>query len=431
MTIPLLLWVIDLARIPLPLPLLADLSYALLAAYILVSFPQVRNSNRILAAIIATIAVLLHRGQFPFSVIARGLEFAVVFGAFLAVLQFVRATVEVLPGAATSRTVFANMDARSRRVAVMIASHLLAVVLSIGAFAVIRPLLPTDPDPEERRRQGMAALRGVCIAIYWSPFTVGIGFIFFSFPNLAPWTVFATGALVALAVMAVSAAVDGGRDAIPALLTTVRAFRPILTPLAVATGAVVTLVAFTTLSNLQATIIVMPLFCLYHALRGGRERAWRVTTVALERMSRGGDDMLVFTCAVVLGSILLESKPVMDVIAHVLPPHLPAPVLIGTLCAMGLALALMGLNALLVGTVIIAVAASSAGDIPDMAMAMVVLYGWAAASMLSFASLAMLTTGTMFQVETRKLYLSGNVIFFAIFGVGLTAALSAAVLALR
>ncbi len=429
--LPILLWIAGLTRILWPHPALAYASYAMLVGYLLASFPQIRTSNRILGGLLITLCVLLHRGEMPFSVVARGLEFAVAFSAFLAVLQFVRATVEFLPGATASRGLFAGMDALGRRVAILISCHLLSVVLSIGAFAIVRPLLPHEDDPEERRRQAINALRGVCTGIYWSPFTVGIAFIFFSFPQLPPWQVFGTGMVVAIAVIGSAAFAQGGRRSPSALIATVAAFRPILAPLIASTGAVVVTIAATGLSNLQATIIVMPIFCLYQMLKGGRERTWRVASIAIERMSRAGDDMLVFTAAVTLGSILLESRPVLDAIAHVLPPHLPVPVLIGTLCAIGLGLGLLGLNAILVGTILIALAASAAGDLPDLVMALIVLYGWTAASMVSFASLAILTSGSMFQIDSRKLVWSANVPFLALVGLANTIVLSAAVYALR
>ncbi len=429
--LPILLWIVDLGRIAWPSPTLADISYGLLAAYLIVTLPQVRTSNRILGGLLAVICIVLHRGRFPFEVIARGLEFAVVFGAFLAVLQFVRATVEALPGATASRGLFAGMDAVGRRVAILISCHLLSVVLSIGSFAIVRPLVPHEDNPEERRRQGVMALRGVCTGIYWSPFTVGIGFIFFTYPNLPAWQVFGTGMLVAILIIGSSAVATGGRRGPAAFVATLAAFRPILAPLLGATGAVVLTVALSNLSNLQATIVVMPLFCLYQMLRGGRERTWRVTSIAIERMARSGDDMLVFTFAVVLGSILLESSEVIHVLSHLLPPHLPPPILIGILCALGIGLGLLGLNAILVGTILIALAASSAGDLPELVMAMIVLFGWTAASMLSFASLAILTTGQMFQVDTRKLSWSDNVTFLALVGLANTVVLSAAVYAVR
>ncbi|MBM3549710.1 MAG: hypothetical protein FJX54_22450, partial [Alphaproteobacteria bacterium] len=134
--LPILLWIFGLARIAWPHPLLAHISYALLASYLLVSFPQIRNSNRILGGILIALCIILHRGEMPFAVVARGLEFAVIFAAFLAVLQFVRATVETLPGAGASRGLFAGMDAVGRRVSVLVSCHLLSVVLSIGSFAI-------------------------------------------------------------------------------------------------------------------------------------------------------------------------------------------------------------------------------------------------------------------------------------------------------
>jgi hypothetical protein len=429
--LPLLLWVVGLARIAWPSPVLADLAYLMLAGYLAVSFPQVRTSNRVLAGLLAVLSILLHRGELPFAAVARGLEFAVVFCAFLAVLQFVRATVEALPGAGASRGLFAGMDAVGRRVGILVSCHLLSIVLSIGAFAVVRPLIPSEEDAEERRRQAVAALRGVCTGIYWSPFTVGIGFIFFTFPALPPWQVFGVGMCVAVAIIGAAALAQGGRRSPAALARTVGAFRPILSPLIGATSAVVLTVALTGLSNLQATIVVMPLFCLYQMARGGRERTWRVTTIAVERMARSGDDMLVFTFAVVLGSLLLESKDVLGVMATLLPAHLPAPILIGSLSAIGLALGLLGLNAILVGTILVALAASAAGDLPDMVMALVVLYGWTAASMVSFASLAILTTGRMFQVDSSRLVWSANVPFLALVGLANTVVLSLAVELLR
>ena len=64
--------------------------------------------------------------------------------------------------------------------------------------------------------------------------------------------------VVAIAIIGASALAQGGRRSPAALVATIGAFRPILAPLIAATGAVVITIALTGLSNLQATIVVMP-----------------------------------------------------------------------------------------------------------------------------------------------------------------------------
>ena len=53
------------------------------------------------------------------------------------------------------------------------------------------------------------------------------------------------------------------------------------------------------------------------------------------------------------------------------------------------------------------------------------------AAMVSFASLAILTSGSMFQIDSRKLVWSANVPFLALVGLANTIVLSAAVYAFR
>jgi hypothetical protein len=424
--LPIALWIIDLVRIVWPLPALATAGYLVVAVYLALGLKLASRSNLVLSGAMLAAAAAIHQGEMPFAVVARGLEFAVIFGAFLAVIQLVRATVESLPGAETSRGLFADMNDAERRSAITVSCHLLSVVLSIGAFAIIRPLLPPAEGSEERRRQALACLRGVCLALYWSPFTVGIAYIFFTFPHLPPWQVFGVGWVFAVAAISLSLLVDGRSGGWRALPRIVPAFRPILLPLGVATLAVVAMVGLTGLSNLQATIVVMPLFCAFFMSVGGRDRAWRVARMTLERMGRTGDDMLVFTAAVVLGSILLDARDILQAVGGLMPANVPVLVQIVGLSCVGLALGLAGLNAILVGTVVVALASGLPGGLPDLVLALIVLYGWTCASMLSFASMAVVISSRMFQVGVRGLGWGRNASFLGLFGLLSSAVLYAA-----
>ncbi len=390
---PITLWAIDMAEIATAVPWLRLLDYAILGLYLLTAIPGARRTNLLISGTMFAVSAALLIGDAPLSATKQGLDFGVLFGAFLLVLQLVRATVETMPKATTTRALFAGMSLSGRRVAIIASTHLLGGVLSLASVAVVRPLLPASDDVEERRIQALCSIRGMCLSIFWSPFTVGISFIFYLFPGVPTWQVFGLGAGIAALAVGASILIEGGGNGLAALAETVRAFRPVLLPLVAAALAVVVVATVSGLSTLQATILVMPLSVAAQLAFSGSIRAERVLRLTADRVSRYGDDLVVFTAAVVLSGVVVASPEVTHVAGTILPASLPLPAIILVLMAVGIAASLLGLNAMLCATVLLALASGTKGAVPDLVMALLLLFAWSCSSSLSLASLGILIRG--------------------------------------
>ncbi|MBI3507981.1 MAG: hypothetical protein HY059_24360 [Proteobacteria bacterium] len=428
---PIALWVIDVAGLATTAPWLRTINYGVLGLYLLAAIPGARRTNLLLGGAMAVVATVLLIGEAPLSATRQGLDFAVLFGAFLLVLQLVRATVETMPKATTTRALFETMTESERRVAIISSTHLLGGVLSLGSAAVVRPLLPASNNPHLRREQALANIRGMCTSIYWSPFTVGIAFIFYLFPNLPPWQVFGLGACIAALAIVISILGEGGRAGLAALAATVRAFRPVLLPLVSVALAVVVVTAVSGLSTLQATILVMPLFALLQLLLSESTRAERVWRLTVDRVGRSGDDLVVFTAAVVLSGVIVASPEVTQAAGTILPASLPLPAIILVMMVVGLALSLLGLNAMLCATVLLALVSGTNGVVPDLVMALILLYAWSCSSSLSLASLGVLTVAQLYGVAPQSLIWTRNLVFLGGFGVILAVLLYGLALLIR
>jgi hypothetical protein len=121
-----------------------------------------------------------------------------------------------------------------------------------------------------------------------------------------------------------------------------------------------------------------------------------------------GDELLIFTGALLLGDLITTSG-VAEVVATMLQlEHWPLPLVPLLGFALGPPLALAGLHPIVAATVLFALLAPVAAELPDLIEVQVVLFGWMAGAMVSFASLSIVAASGLFEVPVGRLVLGVN-----------------------
>jgi hypothetical protein len=88
---------------------------------------------------------------------------------------------------------------------------------------------------------------------------------------------------------------------------------------------------------------------------------------------------------------------------------------------LGPLLALAGLHPIVAGTVLLALLGPVSGELPDLVEIQVVLFGWMAGAMVSYASLSIVAASGFFDVPVRRLVLGVNLRYLAGLAVGVAA----------
>jgi hypothetical protein len=125
----------------------------------------------------------------------------------------------------------------------------------------------------------------------------------------------------------------------------------------------------------------------------------------------------------VLSGVVVASPQVIHVAGHILPQSLPLPAIILVLMAVGILVSMAGLNAMLSATVLLALASGIRDSIPDLVLALILLFAWCCSSSMSVASLGVLTVAQLFQVKPHGLIWSRNLAFLSGLGLALAALL--------
>jgi len=130
---------------------------------------------------------------------------------------------------------------------------------------------------------------------------------------------------------------------------------------------------------------------------------------------------LIFTGALLLGE-LITTTGVADVVAgwlRLTQWPLPLVPLLGF--ALGPPLAVAGLHPIVAATILFALLEPVAGALPDLVEIQVVLFGWMAGAMVSYASLSIVAASSLFEVPAGRLVLGVNLRYLA--GLAVAAAL--------
>lgn len=409
------LWLIGLLRIFYHGDWLGHIALVGMLVYLLLAWPLCGRLNRIVTLVVSAIVVLVCALEQRWEAIEHGLMFSLIFTAFLPTLQLMRATLDIGPEFERSRTAFARMPPAQRDDAVVVGANVIGSVMTMGALTMLAPLLPPDADSATRRAMAQAALRGLALAIFWSPFTVAMALASSFWPSQPLWRIMAVG--IVLSVLGVALAVLFSGGSLRRLLGALKGFRPLLVPLGGTILAVVLVASVSPFGTIQTIVLVVPFLCLLWILRHNRFELQRVVRTTYRNLDRLGNELLLFCAAVTLGRVLQESSLLHAALGHPWLTGLPISVLIAGVMLLGLGLALLGVHSVVIGTCVMLLVTPFQSSIADLVAIELMFYGWACASMLSLSALSVVLCSSLFEVSAPRLIYGRNIVYMAVLGV--------------
>jgi hypothetical protein len=358
------------------------------------------------------VALLSHRA----GDLIAGLDKALIFTAFIPTLAWLRAAAERSPAIGASQAAFASMSGRERETGLMVGAHLFGAILTAGIFGLFAPLLPKDLPPLDRLYAAQATIRGMCLAVLWSPCFVGMAIASQLLPAAPLWQTIPVGMALAALGLVLADLMFGLRQPRLIWLAVTRAFRPILPPLAIGAGSVVAVAGLTSLSSLDAVLSTLPLLGLVWLLASRPDQLGSALGDTWQSLGRMGDDLLVISLAMVLAGTLAGNPEVDRLLGQVADLDLPPVALIGGTLGLIVAAGLLGLHPMVGVSVLIPLIAGLPGTgLSDPVLLLVAVYGWALGTLNSISSLSVVLAAASFRVPMERLVLSRNFAFVLTF----------------
>ncbi|TVQ30716.1 MAG: hypothetical protein EA356_14855 [Geminicoccaceae bacterium] len=405
------LWLTGLLALFVQLPgaaIVRDLAFLL---FLVLAFPSAKPMSRGLATVGVAAALLLWLLYGDAMALIEAAERALLFVIFLPALFILRETMQASPESEQAKAAFDALGPGRRIAGLTIGSHLVAAVMIIGALPVIQPFIARQADPALRLELVRAAMRGFALCVLWSPFTVAMVFVLTQKPQVSLAEVIALGVLTSAFALVAAVFVDrrwaGVRAALPALL----AFRSLALPIGLMVALVVLIASWAPLSTLEVVALILPPLCalrLWWVGPGAGVRAFRHAFQSLPRM---GDELLIFTAALLLGALIATSGAPELAVQLLRLEAWPIVLVPAFALLLGPLLGLVGLHPIVTGTILFALMLPLNDRLPDLMQIQIVLFGWMAGAMASYASLSVVAASSMFDVELKRLVLSVNLAF--------------------
>jgi len=418
------LWVlvvVDLGVRWLPLRHFAEVVLALL---MLLALLKASTHIRVLAAVLLSATAVATWRAGDWTVLERGLRAGLLMGAFLPVVMLVRATVYLSPTVPAIRERLGAMSAAERRSWMTGGAQMLGSILTLGYVSVQRPLLPASVPDDERASLAESGVRGLGMAILWSPFFVASAMASQLVPGVPAWRIVLLG-LALSAVAGLIAHLMFNRElALGSIPRVVGRLAPIGVPTILLVGAVVLTSGLAGWNVLQSVIVVVPGVCAVYVLSHAPRRAGEVVRDVAAGAGRMGDEVLVLTTATMFGSAI-AGVGMPDVLAGAIralgdQPWLAIGLAVGLIAGLGL----LGLHPMVTAAVMVPTYVSLGLPIADAVLLHIVVLAWSLSSMVSAWTLPVVVTSAAFGIPVRRLVFGANLRFVAVFGVAAVVALA-------
>jgi len=383
---------------------LRTIEAVLLLPYIALTCVTARGLARALGIGSLALAVLLLPDP---SALWQSLKEAGPFAAFLAILQLLRASAGDSRLVDEVRRRLTSFPAGRRHLVMEMGGLMLGAVVANGAHPILSAFIEAEAGAEERRDQALAALRGVCLASLWSPFFLALPFLSSRLPEASFAWLVSSGATLSLIGLAADLAI--ARIGPAELRQVARALAPLAGALALLAALVTALVMVAGMRPLAATMIAILALVALQQLIDHRSGA----PAALLRRGWHGlgqvhNEMLVLSSALLLARAVAAHTGWLESLAPAAAALPAGAVLTGALVFL-VAGALFGLHPTLTASLIIALLPGLPG-LSQTSLAATLLVGWGLATMVSPTSLTVLVAAQMFEVGSRRLVWSGNLL---------------------
>ncbi|MBL8671413.1 MAG: hypothetical protein JNK11_12230 [Alphaproteobacteria bacterium] len=418
-----LLWLAETVLIVADWPPLRHVAEAGIALYLVAALFAARRQSLVLCAIVGGAAALVAWRFDLWLAALDGLRISLMFAGLMPILIVTRVTASLLPAVIESRRRLAALPEAHRRVAQAWSTHAFGAVLNTGALSVAASLSAPGASAEERLRIALSSMQGLNLAVLWSPFFVGMGYIASRLPAVPAWQTLLLGLALACGALAGAGARLVGLRRLPAsLAATLRALAPIGLPAGIAAGAVVAAATWLASGTLEAVILVMPLLCGAVLLprRGALAQAAAETMTGMARLH---DEILVVSVALLLGAVLAQAPAIADALAPLLGDAPPAPLVLAILLGGMVLPSILGIHPIVTVTILLVVLGRTHHAVAPIVLLQAGLLGWALGTLISPSSLSVVIAARLFDVPVRRLVWSPNTGFVALMAAASLAAL--------
>ena len=344
-----------------------------------------------------------------------GLERAARLTAFVTCLHGLRSIVQTAPRLAEVQDSLVAFRLQARRGAMQLLSFAFSVPLAIGAVSVIAPFLTRERDAETRQDLAVWGMRGMGIAIFFSPFTVAMGVAVAALPEVNLPLLMGMGFALALAVLAFPFLI--GQCALPRQLTPRfwGALGAVLLPIVVIVVVNIATILTLGLTTVQSAIVVVPSSALVIALlaevAGDRRTSGRgMAMFRLVRQVAVNFDMesAVFVAAMWFAAAITATPEVGQFVALLTPYLGPGAMIAVTLIVM-ISVVSAGVHMMVPMTVLLTLFGPHMPDPLHLALlALAGLIGWAFGALAAMGSISFLVCAKLFEVSARQLAYGTN-----------------------
>lgn len=410
------IWLLVVLHILTSAAFLRSLATACLALFMLCAVPRASMHIRLLFMVTvagATWSILAHANA---DAVLRGLEAGLVIGAFMPTIMLLRATANASPMLDVARQRIERWSGPQREVWVQAVSHLLGSFLMVGGYAIARSALPERIDAATREQLAQGAVRGLGLAVCWSPFFLAGAIASQIVHGVSAWQLIALGLVFAslgwtLSYFLFFRALGWGEIAVPA-----RSVAGFAVPSAALAALVILMCLVTGLKSLEAIVLALPVVCLAY-LAG---RGWKATREAVaplrSALFHASDEVLIFTMAMCLGAVAAASgagkllSPLLAGLAGT--PLLLIAAEVALIAGAGIA----GVHPIITATLMLPVLAEPNRMLAALVVAYMVVFGWTLSSLLAIWTLPVASAATCFEVPVGRLARGRNVRFVIWFG---------------
>ncbi len=393
---------------------LEPIRLALFIAFLLLALATARSLARVLIGVAVAAALLTSGHGGGAEVLLAGVDFGIVFAVFLPTLVLVRETMDRAPETQAAQMAFAKLGGEDRLAGLTGSVHVLGAFLILGGLFMTGPFVAAEPDRARRRREALAAMRGFGLAVWWSPFTIGMAFALTNRPDVPLLHAMALGLLLALLGIAISLAVFTPGPAFKGLMRALQALQPITVPAGVSILAVVGVASLTPLGTVAAVGLVMPLLCFGRLAQLGVGQLLEGSTVAARRLNRLGDEFLLFTAAAIFGFTLQATGGAEFLAGWLALDRLLSIMVPLAIILLGIVLALIGVHSVVIGGLVVALLHPVEHRLPDLIEVATILIPWGAAAMISYSSLSVVTAVSVYRLSFMDFVWSPNIVFLVL-----------------
>ena len=417
-TLLVLLWASQLVRMAWP-GAAADLAGAVIAASFIVRvFVFLRRPTIVLCCTLAALAVVLIFLYGEPAAVLVGFKAAPMFAGFFGSIVLLRATGEQLQQIAQARELFARLKPDHRLGGFLVGSHLLAVVLGPGAYAITAPIIGQSKAEEEHLAAMRACHRGGGLAGLWSPFWIAMALSSQYVPEVPLWHTMALGMSMAACALTASHVLFAPEPGVTLLWRALRSLQPIIPPVAVCVLSVAVLSGVTALSGLEALIVSVPVLCALALLGKGR-RAF-VTGVAntYRGTAHVGNEISILTISLALGGVIRHVFAQTGITGWIGGLDLPAIAVIAAMIGATSLGALAGVHQIVSVSLLLSVFSDLPVRVAGVVLIESTLAAWSCSSIIGLSAIMVGTATTMFRVSPGQVILGPNLQFATLFAIG-------------